>query len=218
MLKEATRLITLILTLWVSFTCSATNEVELFKLRSDLVTAQLNFGLSLCDDFGSNYQTAQKNLAEQVAKLTAADSKYILESAVMADSLKDVKQLVEQGASFQTHEYSWGASLMHIAAINASPDVIKYLHSTGIDVNIAVKSTGITPLHLAVNSNRVDNIKELLALGADINALAQDGITPITYTIACKDKNTFEYLVHQGAVIDTRVIKIAKLIGVDLKK
>ncbi|MGB0833718.1 MAG: ankyrin repeat domain-containing protein [Psychrobium sp.] len=188
-------------------------EEELFALRANVISAKMSNGNSLCDVVGESYQLAQAKLAELVAQSTEEDSRYIVEAAVMANSLKDVKRLVENGAPLVTHKYTWGLSLLHIAAIEANPDVIKYLNSAGFDINFAIPETGMTPLHLAVNSNRLDNIKALIALGANINVLSKAGVSPIFYTFACKDQNTFDYLVKQGAIVDEKTRKVAKSRG-----
>ena len=195
----------------------APSEIKLYELQIKMISESLNSKEPLCYNYGKPYQKVQKELAVLVAKSTINDSDYILEAAVMADSFDDVKRLVKAGAPFITHRLSWGASLLHIAAIHSSPQVIHYLNSQGIDVNIKIEDSGVTPLHLAVNSNKTMNIEALVDLGADVNIKDDQGSVPIINTIGCKDTDTFNYLLKKGTKIYPKVIEIADKIGASIE-
>jgi ankyrin repeat protein len=209
--------LTILLLSTFSFFSSAANEIELYGLQVKMINESLNSDKPLCYNYGKPYQKVQKELAALVTSSTVSDSEYILEAAVMADSIEDVKRLVKAGAPFITHRLSWGASLLHIAAIHSSPQVINYLNSQGLNVNIIIEDSGVTPLHLAVNSNKRMNIEALVALGADVNIKDVQGSVPIIYTFGCKDKNTFNYLLKKGTDIYPKVIEIADKIGASIE-
>ncbi|GAB2991059.1 ankyrin repeat domain-containing protein [Psychrosphaera aestuarii] len=193
------------------------SELKLYELQIKMIGESFKSKEPLCYNYDEPYQKIQKELAILVAKSAVSDSKYILEAAVMADSFSDVKRLVEAGAPFITRRLSWGASLLHIAAIHSSPKVINYLHSQGIDVNIKIEDTGVTPLHLAVNSNKTMNIVALVELGADVNAKDDQGSVPIINTFGCKDIDTFNYLLKKGTKIYPKVIEVADKIGANIE-
>lgn len=199
-----------------TLTCNAEDEITLFELQVEMINQSLNSEKHLCNNYGKEYQTAQNELAKLVSNSTINDSDYILEAAVMADSIKDVKRLVKAGAPFITHKLSWGASLLHIAATHSSPQVIHYLNSQGIDVNIIIEGSGVTPLHLAVGSNKMANIEALLKLGADVNLKDHQGAAPIIYTFGCKDVDTFEFLLNKGTKIYPKVIEVANRLGITI--
>lgn len=211
------KLIIFVLSL-VSIACSAVNEEELYDLQLKMIGDSLTSDNPLCYNYGKPYQKTQQELATLVAKSTVNDSKFILEAAVMADSINDVRRFVEAGAPFITHKYSWGASLLHIAAINSSPSVIKYLISQGINVNEKINATGVTPLHLAVNSNKRANIEVLIKYGADVNLKNKGDAVPIIYTMGCRDIKTFQLLIEKGTHVYPKVISIAKMIGASIER
>ena len=196
---------------------SCKGERDYYSLEEKLVGKSLEGknGNILCSNFGDDYKNVQSELKELIKISSASDYKYILEFAVMADSLEDIKRLVKENASHDTHKYMWGATLLHLAANHASPGVIEYLISIGFDVNDQGKTNG-SALHIAVSENRFENIVTLIKNGASINLKNHDGATPIVYTLGCKDHKTFKYLLDKGAVIDDSVRNTAEKIGFEL--
>ena len=114
--------------------------------------------------------------------------------AVLADDARQVTQLLAKGAavnarikddrkpfSYATEQrakrlgydfYGWGRfgeTVLHFAAFNKNPDIIKILLAAGAEVN-AKEKKGKTPLHGAAFTENPDIIKILLAAGADRKA------------------------------------------------
>ena len=73
---------------------------------------------------------------------------------------------------------NYGATPLHIAAVDGKKEAVEALIAEGANVNARTKS-GSTPLHLAAAEGRNDIAVLLLKKGADVNAVNSEGFTPI---------------------------------------
>lgn len=89
-----------------------------------------------------------------------------------------------------------GTNELHIAASDGSPELIKLLIESGVDVN-AVSTKGQTPL-----SNSISNTKEVMALlidaGADVNFQSLNASSSLHEAIRVQDLSKCMFLVSKG--------------------
>ena len=116
--------------------------------------------------------------------------------------LDNIKRLLELGADIQQLEFNDGWSALHFAARDSSPEIIEYLLSLGMTVNMTCK-TGQTPLMCACyKGGRLDNIKRLLELGADIQQLDYDGWSALHFAARDSSPEIIEYLLSLGMTVN----------------
>ena len=117
--------------------------------------------------------------------------------------LDNIKRLLELGADIQQLEFNDGWSALHFAARDSSPEIIEYLLSLGMTVNMTDKS-GQTPLMCACyKGGRLDNIKRLLELGADIQQLEfNDGWSALHFAASDSSPEIIEYLLSLGMTVN----------------
>ena len=117
--------------------------------------------------------------------------------------LDNIKRLLELGADIQQLEFNDGWSALHFAARDSSPEIIEYLLSLGMTVNMTDKS-GRTPLMCAcLKGGRLDNIKRLLELGADIQQLEfNDGWSALHFAARDSSPEIIEYLLSLGMTVN----------------
>ena len=63
---------------------------------------------------------------------------------------------------------------------------------------------GESILHHAAAGGNIDGITFAIRNGVDVNDVDQDGATPLSYAIVCDNVDTLEYLLSNGALLDTR--------------
>src|SRR5580765_2205504 len=103
--------------------------------------------------------------------------------------LKDVQRYLDSGGDINRRDEKMNWSLLHFAAEDCNPEIVKLLAARGADMNARDKD-GWTPLHWAVESDidaaqqearrarELPTVKTLIELGADTTARAVDGSTP----------------------------------------
>jgi len=104
--------------------------------------------------------------------------------AVYAGNLEALKILCEYGADINAKE-GRGESMLHIAARANAPDIVRFLHARGLDLN-AVDDFGFTPVWVACfgpggGTLGFESLDALLELGADASFRDRNGMTPLQY-------------------------------------
>lgn len=92
-------------------------------------------------------------------------------------------------------------SVLHIAAEEASPEVLRLLLEYGANINL-LSQYERTPLHCATISGRVDNMKELVKSGADVDMGDHDGETALQYAAKGGDLDAIKILFDAGADVN----------------
>ena len=105
-----------------------------------------------------------------------------LSEACYRGDLKEVKELVEQGADIESENDSETRPIV-ICSHDYPKDIkiIKYLIEQGVNVNSVHKKSGWTPLINSACHNAKIVSKELIKAGADINAKSKKGDTCFIY-------------------------------------
>uniref|UniRef100_A0A0E0LTS4 Uncharacterized protein n=1 Tax=Oryza punctata TaxID=4537 RepID=A0A0E0LTS4_ORYPU len=95
-----------------------------------------------------------------------------------------------------------GAGVLHLAAINGSMNVVRYLVETvQFDVDDLDKE-GRTPLVSAVHSGRIGTVKYLLDHGANKDKAIEGGLTPLHSAAGLGDCKMVKLLLAKGAYVD----------------
>nr|XP_025875781.1 ankyrin-1 [Oryza sativa Japonica Group] len=95
-----------------------------------------------------------------------------------------------------------GAGVLHLAAINGSMNVVRYLVETmRFDVDDLDKE-GRTPLVSAVHSGRIGTVKYLLDHGANKDKASEGGLTPLHSAAGLGDCKMVKLLLAKGAYVD----------------
>ena len=178
-------------------------------MSGDVVSEYLDG--SICSP-GPNLAKKQIELAEAVSKATPSTGPLVLEIAVMANSLSDVRRLHEGGA----FPLSPSGTLLHTAATYSSPSMLEYLVGEGFKLEDAGEASG-PALLTAVTSGNIDSIKWLIANGANVNATDTSGALVIHHSLVCKDQALVDLLLKSGAVPDSKVREVAQRLGISLE-
>jgi ankyrin repeat protein len=153
----------------------------------------------------------QALLARAISEATPATGPLVLLNAVTANSLSDVRRLIEAGAS---REDPWGTPL-HAAARFSDSEMLEYLSSVEFDLEDRGAASG-SALLVAASENRLDNVKWLVENGADVNATDTRGVPVIRFALVCRSQELLDYLLEAGAVPDRVTRERAPGLGVSL--
>lgn len=96
------------------------------------------------------------------------------------DQLETLKALINAGADLNQTTNN-GAAALSLAAINASPKVLRLLIENGAEVN-AADNNGRTALMVVVWGNSLEAVKTLLDNGADPNLKDREGLDVLDHT------------------------------------
>jgi hypothetical protein len=208
------KLIPLVVALIVSLSAHAQeSETVLYErlasTASEVISEYLNG--SLCTP-GLNLAKKQAELAKLVSQATASTGPEVLEIAVIANSLSDVRRLHEGGANpFSPH-----GSLLHTAATFGSPVMLEYLVGEGFGLE-DFGNASVPALVVAIQSGNIDNIKWLIANGANVNAMDTSGVLVIRHSIVCGDQAVVDLLLEAGATPDQMTQEVAQRQGISLE-
>jgi len=90
------------------------------------------------------------------------------------------------------------------ASINGDLELVKKCLAAGVNINSTTKAAQLnTPLHNACTRGHFDTVKLLLENGANLEATNFDGETPIVLAIQHRYAKLTEFLIDQGADIET---------------
>ncbi len=183
---------------------------RLGSMASEVISEYLNG--SLCSP-GPDLAKKQAELAKLVSQATPSTGPMVLEFAVMANSLSDVRRLHEGGASQLS---PWG-TLLHTAATYGSPAMLEYLvNKKGFGLEDVGEASG-SALLVAVTTGNIENIKWLIANGANVNATDTSGGLVIHHSMVCKDQSLVDLLLEAGAVPDSKAREVAQRLGISLE-
>ena len=125
-----------------------------------------------------------------------------LYKAAEAGNLKEVRELIEQGADPNTTGED-KVSVLEIAANRKHLDVVQFLLEKGAKVDYKDAVSG-TPLLLAVSGGDVQIVKVLLEHGAKVDEAGALEMTPLAVAATSGNMEVFNLLLKNGANVDAR--------------
>jgi ankyrin repeat protein len=192
-------------------TINATEEhARLFEFFSSVIGAALNGG-EVCAADWPQVRLRKAELARAIAGATPATGPLVLHFAVAANSLPDVRRLLEAGAS---REDPWGTQL-HSAARFADPPMLEYLVARGFGIE-DIGNAAAPALFVAATENRMDNVAWLVEHGADVNATDRQGGQLLTHALMCRDQKLIDYLLAAGATPNSKTRDVATRLGLSV--
>jgi ankyrin repeat protein len=128
--------------------------------------------------------------------LTESDIENFSDAVVYGD-FDLVKEMIKNTPEIINSQDKWGFTALHNVMSEEQFEIIRYLVSNDVKVNIQ-NEVGIAPLHLACYK---ENAKLLFDAGADINLKDKNGNTPLHILAADGEERieVIEYLISIGA-------------------
>lgn len=116
--------------------------------------------------------------------------------AAQYGDINTLKELVSKDSSIITSKDKYGFSALHLAATEENTEIINFLVSSGLDINVQ-NDEGIAPLHIA----SYPEIAELfIQLGANIELEDNNGNTPLLiHSTEAEGYEVMEILLKNGA-------------------
>ncbi len=126
-----------------------------------------------------------------------------IHQAAKGGDLAKVKALLEKNQGLAEAKNEKGETPLHSAASAGQLEVMKFLVSKGVDVNLK-ENNGATALHLACYYGHRDTVEWLIDHGADKDARDGDGSTPIFWAVYGGRKNIVELLIARGSDVNSK--------------
>ncbi|XP_059174190.1 ankyrin-1-like [Physella acuta] len=113
------------------------------------------------------------------------------------DKIFSIKDQTKMMPTLRLKEYS----ILHVAVIHGSIEMIQLLFTHGVDVN-AVDFNKFSPLVIAVAVKRLDVVRLLINNGADVDLQSTSGRTPLKVAIENNHLAIVQELIKAGADLD----------------
>lgn len=123
-----------------------------------------------------------------------------LQTAADRDHLGSLNKLLQRGVDPNVDDKDGNAALMIALRSESYQAAERLIAHAATDVNKA-NAANETPLMMAALRGRLDLVKQLVARGAKIN---RAGWTPLHYACSGPDNGIADWLLAQGAAIDSR--------------
>jgi ankyrin repeat protein len=148
-------------------------------------------------DAARNIIKAQQNLLKMGVPITVES----LAQCVTENRVKEISFFLDAGFSVNSKN-STGVPMLNIAARNGSSDVIRYLISVGVDVNLLAEDRGATALIDSVMAQYEDIADDLIKAGTDLNVKDKNGQTALVVAAGASMEKMVELLLKAGADAD----------------
>ena len=106
------------------------------------------------------------------------ESRDALLAAIREGDVENAKKALAAHPEWAAGEEEGHVTMLHIAALSGSPELVSQLLDLGLDVN-AMTLASETPLHLACVTGQTETIKLLLKNKAEVDAKSETGETPL---------------------------------------
>ncbi len=133
---------------------------------------------------------------------TALSREALLENAIKAGQLEDMRELIGKGGMNVNQPFANGIYPVHGAIMSNQPEALALLVDSGANVNVVERTTGATPLHFAAIYGRENLAKFLLDKGAQVDAKMPLNITPLLVAAQFKHTPVVELLLTRKANIN----------------
>ena len=160
-------------------------------------------------------QEAAKNIIkaqQSLLKIGVPITVNSLAQCVSENRAKEISFFLAAGFSVNSKNNT-GVPLLNIAARNGSYDVIRYLITSGADVNLLAEDRGTTALMDSVMAQYLDIANDLINAGTDLNVKDRNGQTALIVAAGASDEKMVELLLKAGADPD-----ITDSLGASAKK
>ena len=128
------------------------------------------------------------------------DQQEALEEAAFTNNVDVLNRLISNGIEPDLYD---GVTLVHIAALGNSVNVMQWLANAGYDIQ-AADHDGLTPMHFAALENSIDALDWLKANGAEINVRDLSGGTPLHAAVLTNAVRAIEWFRENGANLNAR--------------
>jgi hypothetical protein len=135
-----------------------------------------------------------------------------LAQCVIEGRVKEISFFLAAGFSVNSRN-SAGVPMLNIAARNGKRDVIDYLITEGVDVNLLAEDRGTTALIDSVMAQNNDIADDLIKAGTDLNVKDKNGQTALVVAAGASREKMVEILLKAGAGAD-----IPDSLGVSARK
>jgi ankyrin repeat protein len=176
--------------------CLTGDYFMLFNKQSLTATAAATFIACFVLMFGSFCCVAE------IQTESAFSSQMLLQNAIKAGQLDDVRILLEQGGIDVNQPFDQGITPLHSAVINNQENIAAVLIQNGAKIDVQDASTKATPLHLAALYGRENIANLLIKKGADVNAVMKFGITPLLVASQFKHAQIVQLLLENKTNIN----------------
>ena len=132
------------------------------------------------------------------------EAKSAVYGALWEKDLNTLKGLIDEFPNLLDERYHGDKNILHLAASDCGSDILGYLLSKGLDVDINTlwgeeKGKLQTPLFEAADEGNLENTKLLVSQGANINANLGSYTTPLYEAAGSGHLEVVKFLVEQGA-------------------
>jgi ankyrin repeat protein len=121
-----------------------------------------------------------------------------IHDAIIAGDLAGVKAMVADNPDQINAKASDNNTPLHLAAINGHTEIVKFLISRGVDVNIGDNENS-PPIVNAALSNHTDIVKLMLDNGASVTQADDNQMTPLHFACMGGDPEIVRMLIDKGA-------------------
>ena len=148
-------------------------------------------------------------LALVAAAPVFADATGDLLAAAKSGTASEVSAAVIAGADLNARD-EYGATPLHLAAVNPEPSVVAVLIEAGADPNAREAQVGATPLHAAAFYNPEPSVvAALIEAGADVDARTERGATPLHLAVGKNpEPSVVAALIEAGADPNAREAEV----------
>jgi ankyrin repeat protein/uncharacterized caspase-like protein len=124
--------------------------------------------------------------------------------AVQNQDLNNLRSIISKNnAILNGMEDSKGNTLLDIAVLKGTLEIVEYLVSAGANVNYRNSSDG-TPLIIAIKNEKFDLIAYLLNQGANVNLASQFNDTPLHTAVGRGELEIVKLIVSHGADLNVK--------------
>ena len=128
-----------------------------------------------------------------------------IHDAAQQGDLAAVQQLTANNPDLLTAPNPIGSTPIHIAAVNGHKDIVEYLLSKGVPVDLGDRENS-TPLMVAAQGGHKNVVDLLIANGADVKAEDINDMTPLLFAAWGGNKDIFDLFVSKGADINDKSV------------
>ncbi len=131
--------------------------------------------------------------------------RYQLYLAIVRSDVAAVRPLLRRHPEYAVEPFQrMGATPLHVAATHANADVLDLIVLYGADIEEKAYGNDCTPLHCSALRGNMQAMSFLMSFGAKVDSLDRHGQTPLQYAAHNNRPDAIEFLVEQGADINTR--------------